>query len=139
MVSGARRRLADNLAAQSIPEDPEYISDPFSRGIAAALQRRGITSVPGMKTAAEEAHERHRQHVRNVVDALTVRPKPAPPEPEPEQQSLPDQLRSMIGQQYGTELPLNGKRLTDHLVRQLQNPGGGGAQAGQSASGSDAT
>ena len=98
MVSGARRRLADNLAAQSIPEEPEYISDEFNRGVAAALQRRGITSVPGLKTAAEIANEAHRQRVRDVVDALTVRPKPAPPEPEPERQSLAQQIKAMIGQ-----------------------------------------
>ena len=132
-MSGARRRLTERLAAQSIPEEPEHLTDPFNRGIAAALERRGIVTVPGMKTAAEIAHDAHRQRVKDVVDALTVRPKPAPPEPEPERQSLPDQLKAMIAQQHGAELPLNGTRLTDHLVRQLKNPGADSAARGQQA------
>ncbi len=137
-MSGARRRLADNLAAQSIPEDPEYISDPFSRGVADALQRRGIVTVPGMKTAAEIAHDAHRQRVKDVVAALTPQPPAPPPEPEPERQSLAQQIKAMIGQPSG-EIPLNGQRLLDHAADQL-NPGGSSAPTdGQSSAGGSTT
>jgi hypothetical protein len=95
---GARRRLADRLAAQSIPTEPEHLADPFSRGVAAALERRGIISVPGQQTAAEIAEDRHRQRVRAVVDALTPRPPEPTPEPEPVRETLPQQIRAMLGQ-----------------------------------------
>ena len=103
-MSSARRTLAERLAAQSIPEEPEHLVDPFNRGIAAALQRRGIVTVPGMKTPAEEAQEAHRQRVRDVVDALTPRPPTPPPAPEPERHArLADQIRAMLGQQTGEQ------------------------------------
>jgi len=136
-----RRRLADRMAAEYVPAEPEEITDPLAKGVADALARRGITEVPGRQTTADIEWAEYRARTRQVLDALRV-PEPPAPKPEPEvQQSLPDQLRSMIGQQYGAEsLPLNGPKLTEHVVRQLQNPGGRGAQAdGQSASGSGAT
>ena len=102
-MSGARRRLAERLAAQSIPEEPEHLVDPFNRGVAAALQRRGIVTVPGMKTAEEIAHERHRQRVKDVVAALTPQPPAAPPEPEPVRETLPQQIRALLGQQTGDQ------------------------------------
>ena len=96
-MSGAlRRTLAERLAAQSIPEEPEHLVDPFNRGVAAALQRRGIVTVPGMKTPAERAHEAHRQRVRQVVDALTPRPPAPPPAPEPVRETLPQQIRAIL-------------------------------------------
>ena len=86
------------MAAQSIPEEPEYISDEFNRGIAAALQRRGIISIPGQQTAAEIREAQHRQKVKDVVAALTPRPPAPDPEPEPVRQSLAQQIKAMIGQ-----------------------------------------
>jgi hypothetical protein len=104
MVSGARRRLADMLAAQSIPAEPEHLSDEFNRGVAAALERRGIGRMPGLRSAAEEAQEAHRQRVRQVVDALTPpRPPAPPPAPEPVRETLPQQIRALLGQQTGEQ------------------------------------
>lgn len=102
-MSSARRRLAERLGAQSIPAEPEHLVDPFNRGIAAALERRGIVAVPGMTTPAEEAQEAHRQRVRAVLDALTPRPPAPPPAPEPVRETLPQQIRAMLGQQTGEQ------------------------------------
>jgi hypothetical protein len=128
-----RRTLANRLAAEYVPAEPEELTDPFAKGVADALARRGIAEVPGRKTAAEIAHDAHRQRVKDVVAALTPRPPAPDPEPEPVRESLPDQLKAMIAQQHGAELPLNGTRLTDHLVRQLKNPGADSAASGQQA------
>ena len=104
MVSGARRRLADRLAAERIPDEPERL-DPFAEAIGRRLEERGIVGrMPGLRTAAEEAQETHRQRVRDVVDALTPRPPTPPPAPEPERHArLADQIRAMLGQQTGEQ------------------------------------
>ena len=134
-----RRILANRLAAGYIPAEPEELTDPFAKGVADALARRGIAEVPGRKTAAEIAHDAHRQRVRDVVAALTPRPPAPPPGPEPERPArLADQIRALIGNQTG-DIPLNGQRLLNHAASQL-DPGGRSAPAadGQSA-GSSAT
>jgi NADPH-dependent glutamate synthase beta subunit-like oxidoreductase len=128
-----RRKLSDRLGPQGIPAEAAPQLDAFEKGVADALARRGIAEVPGRKTAAEIAHDAHRQRVKDVVAALTPRPPAPDPEPEPVRESLPDQLKAMIAQQHGAELPLNGTRLTDHLVRQLKNPGADSAASGQQA------
>lgn len=98
-MSSARRRLADRLAAERIPDEPERL-DPFAEAIGRRLEERGIVGrMPGLRTAAEEAHEAHRQRVRAVVDALTPRQPAPPPAPEPERPArLADQIRAMLGQ-----------------------------------------
>ena len=121
------------MAAQSIPEEPEYISDEFNRGIAAALERRGIISIPGQQTAAEIREAQHRQRVKDVVAALTPRPPAPDPEPEPERPArLADQIRALIGNQTGA-IPLNGQRLLDHAADQLDPGVNRSATDGQSA------
>jgi hypothetical protein len=130
-----RRTLANRLAAEYVPAEPEELTDPFAKGVADALARRGIAEVPGRKTAAEIAHDAHRQRVKDVIAALTPRPPTPDPEPEPVRESLPDQIKAMIGRQHGTDqLPLNGPALIRHAMREV-GPGGS-ATGGQPAGGS---
>jgi hypothetical protein len=113
-----RKIMSDRLTARSVPEEPEHLTDAFDKGVAAALQRRGIVTVPGMKTPAEQAADAHRQRVKDVVAALTPRAPTPDPEPEPVLESLPTQLRRLIGSNP-TDLALNGQRLLDHAASQL--------------------
>jgi hypothetical protein len=135
-----RRRLADRMSAEYIPDEPKQL-DAFDKGIADALVRRGIvTEVPGRESAAEIEWAEYRARTRQVLDALTPRPPAPDPEPEEPMQTLPEQIRQLIGQQHGAEsLPLNGQQLIDHATARLHDPGGRSAQAGQSASGRDTT
>ena len=143
MVSGARRRLADRLSAEYIPDESKQL-DAFDKGIANALVRRGIViDIPGRESAAEIEWAEYRAKTRRVLDALRV-PEPPAPDPEPEEpmQTLPEQIRQLIGQQHGTDqLPLNGQQLIDHATARLHDPGGSSAPTdGQSlAGGSDTT
>ena len=112
-----KRILAGKLEAEYIPEEPKEL-DEFDKGIAAALERRGIVTVPGVRTKAEQERLAYRERVRAVFDALRPHEPPAP-DPEPEVlESLPAQLRRLIGSNP-TDLALNGQRLLDHAASQL--------------------
>ena len=134
MVRGGRRRLAEGLAAERIPDEPERL-DGFAQAIGRRLEERGIVGrVPGVRTKAEEEHAAYRERVRAVFDALRA-PEPPAPEPEPEvRQSLPDQLRTLIGGQHTTAMPLNTDALIRYAVEEL-GPGSSAA-GGQPAGGS---
>ena len=101
------------------------------------MEERGIVGrVPGLRTKADEEHAAYRKRVRAVFDALRA-PEPPPPTPEPElRQSLPDQLRALIGQQANADhpIPLNTDAVIRHAMREL-GPGGS-ATGGQPAGGS---
>ena len=103
-MSGARRRLADRLAAERIPDEPEQLHG-FAEAIGRRLEERGIVGrMPGLRTAAEEAQEAHRLRVRQVLVALKPQQPPAPPEAEPEQPArLADQIKALLGQQTGEQ------------------------------------
>jgi hypothetical protein len=133
--SDGRRRLSEALNADRPAEAAPQL-DPFEKGIADALVRRGIVAdVPGRETAADIEWAEYRARTRRVLDALRVPEPPAQPEPEPERPArLADQIRALIGTQTG-DIPLNGQRLLDHAASQL-DPGGsavGGQSAGSSA------
>ena len=132
--SEGRRRLAESLSAAQDADTPQL--DEFEKGVAEALVRRGIvTDVPGRESAADIEWAEYRARTRRVLDALRA-PAPPAPDSEPEvQQSLPDQLKSLIAQQHGTDqLPLNGTALIRHAMREV-GPGGS-ATGGQPAGGS---
>jgi len=135
-----RRKLSERLGSRGIPTEAAPQLDAFEKGVADALSRRGIAEVPGRQTAADVEWAEYRARTRRVLDALRVPEPPAQPEPEPERPArLADQIRALIRNQTG-DIPLNGQQLLDHATARLQNPPGGrGAQAGQSASGSDTT
>ena len=102
-MTSARRRLADRLAAERIPDEPEQL-DGFAAALGRRLEERGIVGrVPGLRSAAQEAAEAHAARVRQVVDALTPRPPAPPPAPEPVRETLPQQIRAMLGQQTGEQ------------------------------------
>ena len=118
-----RRTLANRLAAEYVPAEPEEITDPLAKGVADALARRGITEIPGRQSAADVEWAEYRARTRRVLDALTPRPTAPPPEPEPERPArLADQIRALIGNQTGA-IPLNGQQLIDHATARLHEPG----------------
>ena len=128
------RKILSDRMADATPEEPVPL-DGFAQAIGQRLEQRGIVGrVPGVRTKAEEEHAAYREKVRAVFDALRA-PEPPAPEPEPEvRQSLPDQLRTLIGGQHTTAMPLNTDALLRYAVEEL-GPGSSAA-GGQPAGGS---
>jgi hypothetical protein len=61
-MTGEREKLVQALQEEFSRTEPEPLDD-FARGIAAALQRRGITAVPG-------AHRPEKPYRRQLLDGL---------------------------------------------------------------------
>lgn len=97
VLIGNRDRIARQLRAHNVQADPEPIIDPLEICVANALARRGILEVPGRVTQADLDHDRYRQRIADVVEALTPRPPVVEVVEEPEQPlGLVGHLRALI-------------------------------------------